>query len=107
MLWDTRETLSTHHQVTEEGVASVSRSPTFTTTQSHSTRVTSIRHLGTGLHTQDMLTQQQQATTQLLSLELSGQVVVWTVLDTQRDYDQHLGLAHWGQVGRQYSQCLV
>ena len=81
--------------------------------------MTSIRQLLSG-HTE---AEQELASSynsqQLVSLELGGQVkglfiaqqinksllklVVWTVLDHQRDYDQNLGLAHWGQVGKMIS----
>ena len=35
---------------------------------------------------------------QIVTLELEGKVVIWTILDHQKDFEQHLGLAHWGQV---------
>ena len=93
VMWDTRESVSMHHQVTPESEQGITRSPTFTNTEAHTTRVTSIRHLASPHHDPA-----SPAASQLLSLELVGQVVVWTVLDTQKDYEQHLGLAHWGQV---------
>jgi hypothetical protein len=31
-------------------------------------------------------------------VESLARVVVWTVLDSQRDFDTELGLAHWGRV---------
>ncbi len=34
----------------------------------------------------------------LASCEERGSLVVWTVLDSRHDPDQHLGLAHWGAV---------
>ena len=37
---------------------------------------------------------------QLVSVENQGRAVVWTVLDTQRDFNTQLGLAHWGQVNQ-------
>ena len=33
-----------------------------------------------------------------MTLELEGKVVIWTLLDHQKDFEKHLGLAHWGQV---------
>ena len=41
---------------------------------------------------------------QLVSVENQGRAVVWTVLDTQRDFNTQLGLAHWGQVN--HYECL-
>ena len=33
-----------------------------------------------------------------MSCEELGKVIIWTVLDSLRDSDVHLGLAHWGCV---------
>ena len=44
------------------------------------------------------LSLQGLAAFQLVSVETQGKAVVWTVLDTQRDFTTQLGLAHWGQV---------
>ena len=44
------------------------------------------------------LPSQGLAAFQLVSVESQGKAVVWTVLDTQRDFNTQLGLAHWGQV---------
>ena len=33
-----------------------------------------------------------------VSCEELGKVIIWTVLDSLRDSDVHLGLAHWGCV---------
>jgi WD40 repeat protein len=33
-----------------------------------------------------------------VTIEEKGQLIVWTVLDGQRDVDSHIGLAHWGSV---------
>ena len=100
LVWDTRESLSKHHQVTEDH-SLVARSPTFANTDAHSTKVTSIKHLNSG-HGDHMATYSEHSkhtASQLITLEQSGQLVIWTVLDYQSDYEQHLGLAHWGQVG--------
>ena len=61
--------------------------------------MTSIRQLLSGHTEVDQELTPSYTSQQLVSLELGGQLVVWTILDHQRDYDQHLGLAHWGQVG--------
>ena len=37
-------------------------------------------------------------TFQIVSCEELGKVIIWTVLDSVRDSDAHLGLAHWGCV---------
>ena len=37
-------------------------------------------------------------TFQIVSCEELGKVIIWTVLDSLRDSDVHLGLAHWGCV---------
>ena len=34
----------------------------------------------------------------LVSAEEKGAIIVWTVLDSRHDPDQHLGMAHWGAV---------
>ena len=34
----------------------------------------------------------------VVSVDSGGQLVIWTVLDFQTDYEKNLGLAHWGQV---------
>ena len=44
------------------------------------------------------LSLQGLAAFQLVSVETQSKAVVWTVLDTQRDFTTQLGLAHWGQV---------
>jgi len=38
------------------------------------------------------------STFQLVTVEESGQVFIWTVVEAHGDPDQHLGLAHWGSV---------
>ena len=98
-MWDTRESLSQHHQVTEDH-SLVARSATYANTEAHHTRITSIRHLASGHSDHDpaaVQLQQAGGGHQLVSLEQCGQLVVWTVLDHQADYEHHLGLAHWGQ----------
>ena len=45
-----------------------------------------------------ILSPQGLAAFQLVSVESQGRAVVWTVLDTQRDFNTQLGLAHWGQL---------
>ena len=37
----------------------------------------------------------------VVSVDYSGKLVIWTVLDFQRDYEKNLSLAHWGQVSQQ------
>ena len=75
----------------------VHRSPTFTTASneetSHESPVTGLKPLPF----QD--TQENHDNTfQIVSCEELGKVIIWTVLDSVRDSDAHLGLAHWGCV---------
>ena len=122
ILWDTRESLSKHHQVSDDNshvarfyfvslfnikykiiiISCCSRSPTFANSDSHNTCVTSIKHLFPDHSDHDVyMTQSEQSkhqASQVMTLEQAGQVVIWTILDHQRDFEQHLGLAHWGQV---------
>ena len=37
-------------------------------------------------------------TFQLITCEEHGKIIIWTVIDSVRDSDVHLGLAHWGCV---------
>ena len=52
-----------------------------------------------------ILSLQGLAAFQLVSVESQGRAVVWTVLDTQRDFNTQLGLAHWGQVNGYECAC--
>ena len=75
----------------------VHRSPTFTTASNeestHESPVTGLKPLPL----QDNLDNQDN-TFQMVSCEELGKIIIWTVLDSVRDSDAHLGLAHWGCV---------
>lgn len=93
--WDLREHSSIHQEVsTNSEMEWIFRSPTFTTNSpssedGHDSKVTSMKILTSG---------DSNATFQLATLEERGILLIWTVLGSQRDFDQHLGLAHWGSV---------
>ena len=94
------------------------RSPTFTTNSAengHSSAVTAVKPLpepqddgrsGVGGGGREKAVPAHGgasgggfATFQLVTVEERGALVVWTVLDGQRDAaGQHIGLAHWGSV---------
>ena len=98
--WDLRETTATHHQLREEE-EEVVRTPTFTSRGPHTSRVTAVRHLqetGQGSEVPVYSEAGRLAAFQLVSVETQARLVVWTVLDSQRDFDTQLGLAHWGRV---------
>ncbi len=86
----------------------MSRSPTFSTTTDtleaeaadgggHQSRVTSVRalpeHRGQGDDDHDGI-----GAFRIVSAEERGAVIIWTVLDSRHDPDQHLGMAHWGTI---------
>ena len=77
------------------------RSPTFANSEAHSSRITAIKPLPSGHSDLELSTISDQhglSAFQIVTLELEGKVVIWTILDHQKDFEQHLGLAHWGQV---------
>ena len=81
-----------HQQVTSESQP-VCRSPTFSNCDNHLAAVVAIKPLPeSGDHLEKM------SAFPIVSLDSSGILVVWTVLDSQRDHEKNLGLAHWGQV---------
>lgn len=75
----------------------IHRSPTFTTSSgeetSHDSAVTGLKPLP-----EVSLEGTYGDTFQIVSCEELGRVIIWTVLDSLRDSDVHLGLAHWGCV---------
>ena len=89
----------------------VFRSPTFTTNSAengHNSAITAVKPLpepqddGRGGREKAFAAAAPNAsgfaTFQLVTIEERGALIVWTVLDGQRDVDQHIGLAHWGSV---------
>ena len=100
MAWDGRESLSSHQQVLTT-TSEVARSPTFTSSEAHHSRITAIKPLPSGHSDLEVETFSQLhglSAFQIVTLEVEGKVVIWTLLDHQKDYEKHLGLAHWGQV---------
>ena len=81
-------------------IISYIRSPTYTAEGGHSTEVVSIKTLldDTGFREHTPISSKAMAAFQIISLEESGKLIIWTLIDQQRDYSNHLGLAHWGQV---------
>lgn len=106
--WDLREATSMHQEVTRQVVNDqhwIIRSPTFTTTSildSHRTKISSCKCLPEpqeeALATGEESSRSGFNAFQLVSSEEKGVVIVWTVLDSQHDFDQHIGLAHWGSI---------
>jgi len=91
-----REAGVLHQQVKEAAtLADLWRAPTFTNCYTHSSIVTAVKPLpdeGQGA------TRGKYAAFTVVSVEHQGKLVIWTVLDSQRDFETNLGLAHWGQV---------
>ncbi len=104
--WDLRESLSHHQEVVRtEDEGDVFRSPTFAThsaEEGHSSAITALRPLPEAKEEGITATRLESTggfpTFQLVSIEERGHLIVWTVLDGQRDADAHIGLAHWGSV---------
>ena len=75
------------------------RSPTFTTSSgeesNHDSAITGLKPLP---EVSSTLEGGYGDTFQIVSCEELGKVIIWTVLDSLRDSDVHLGLAHWGCV---------
>ena len=100
MAWDGRESVSSHQQVVTSKTE-VARSPTFTSSEAHESKITAIKPLPSGHSDLEVETFSQLnglSAFQIVTLEVEGKVVIWTLLDHQKDYEKHLGLAHWGQV---------
>ena len=100
VVWDCRETMAQHQQLHQQN-QHTARSPTFSHTDAHCSRVTAIKPLvdSSDLEMTELSGDANKLSAfQMVSVENLGQVVIWTVLDYQRDFDQNLGLAHWGQV---------
>ena len=78
----------------------IHRSSTFTTSSgedsSHESAITGLKPVvaWTGSDSSSY----DGDTFQIVSCEEAGKVIIWTVLDSLRDSDVHLGLAHWGCV---------
>ena len=84
-----------HQQVSEESEV-VWRSPTFSNCDIHLHPVTCVKPLPD--QGDSVLHHDRFAAFPLVSLDQAGYLVIWTVLDSQRDHEKNLGLAHWGQV---------
>ena len=100
MAWDGRESGSSHQQVLTT-TSEVARSPTFTSSEAHESKITAIKPLPSGHSDLEVETFSQLnglSAFQIVTLEVEGKVVIWTLLDHQKDYEKHLGLAHWGKV---------
>jgi len=83
----------------EDEAGVLRRAPTYVSQGSHASKVVSVRHLQDGEGAPTPVSDKGGlAAFQLVSVESQGRAVVWTVLDTQRDFNTQLGLAHWGQV---------
>lgn len=109
--WDLRESLNIHQEVkrdlTENGDF-IFRSPTFSTNagpDEHNSTIKSVAPLPEAKREQSTEEfNDSGGAFQLISVEEQGCAIIWTVLDNQHDYDQHVGQAHWGSVRLVQSQ---
>ncbi|TRY78803.1 hypothetical protein TCAL_07584 [Tigriopus californicus] len=109
--WDLRESLNIHQEVKREVIDNadfIFRSPTFSTNagpDEHNSTIKSVTPL-------PEMKREQSAegyndfggAFQLISVEEQGCAIIWTVLDNQHDFDQHVGQAHWGTIRLVQSQ---
>ena len=101
-VWDLRESSTIHQEVTREvyeEIMFVFRSPTYTTNvgeESHNSSITAICCLPDSKDESIQTDLTGGGTFQIVTSEVRGIVLIWTVLDSQRDFEQNLGLAHWG-----------
>ena len=102
-VWDLREPFACHREVIKMDAndETVHRSPTFTSSDAaeengHESPITGIHPI----HSLESSasTDFEADTFQLITCEEQGKVIIWTVIDSVRDSDVHLGLAHWGCV---------
>ena len=85
------------HQQVWDSSGPVWRSPTFSNCDTHLHPVTCVTPLPDQVDS-SILHHDRFSAFPLVSLDRAGILVIWTVLDSQRDHEKNLGLAHWGQV---------
>lgn len=104
-VWDLRESYGVHRDVVkieDLNEDQIHRSPTYTTASEeafHESPITGLKTLPPEEAIMDPgLALEGASTFQLVSSEEQGKVIIWTVLDSVRDLNNYLGLAHWGCV---------